>query len=476
MRCSSFFALATAFALSGVVVVGAEPPYSMGSQVELLVDDFLIGTHTGVKWQGHQPEAREVVLTCDKLWEGNTSAYYTFFQDGDIYRAYYRGSHFDEVTKKGGHPEFTCYAESRDGITWTKPSLGLFEFQGSKANNIVWAGAEGTHNFSPFKDTHPQCAPEARYKAVSGGTMKVNGKKKEVLYAYQSPDGLNWKLLTEKPVITHGAFDSQNIAYFDELRGEYRAYWRYFTEGTTDENGWKPAGLRAIRTATSNDFVYWENEVDLSYDDTVPEQLYTNAVLPYFRAPQLFIGFPTRYQPKHQQVEPIFMSSRDGAQFKRWSQELIPITAPKDRDGNRSNYMTRGLLALPGQEREISVYATEAYYKGPGSRVRRFVFRTDGFVSARAEGKGDMVTKPLTFTGNELIVNLVSKGRSAFELQDEAGQPIPGFTLNDCMPFSGDEVAHCIQWKGGSLPSLVGKTIRLRAALEQADWYSFQFK
>ena len=60
------------------------------------------------------------------------------------------------------------------------------------------------------------------------------------------------------------------------------------------------------------------------------------------------------------------MTSRDGVLFRRWSEELIPITAPKDRDGNRSNYMTWGLLQLPGNDRELSVYATEAYYAGPG--------------------------------------------------------------------------------------------------------------
>ena len=104
-------------------------------------------------------------------------------------------------------------------------------------------------------------------------------------------------------------------------------------------------------------------------------------IQPYFRAPHLLLGFPTRFQPKNEQVEPVLMTSRDGRHFRRWPEPLIPITAPEDRDGNRSNYMTWGLLELPGREGELSVYGTEAYYAGPGSRVRRFTFRTDGFVS-----------------------------------------------------------------------------------------------
>lgn len=469
----------------------AEEPVALGSRRELLVDDFLIDKMAGVELKLHQPEAREAVITCDKPWEGNISAYYTLFQDGALYRMYYRGAHWDEKARKESHPEFTCYAESRDGIRWTKPELGLFEFEGSKANNIVWTGTAtgaapdpnviktpesgSTHNFSPFKDTNPGCKAEARYKALAGGKMIVNGKPKTCLHAYQSPDGIHWSKIQEEPVITDGAFDSQNIAYFDDERGEYRAYWRYFSKGYTDERGWRPEGVRAIRTATSKDFLHWSNQADLKYGDAPSEHLYTNAIRAYDRAPHLFIGFPTRFQPAHQQVEPVFMSSRDGVNFKRWPEALIPITAPKDRDGNRSNYMTRGLLQLPGNDKELSVYATEAYYTGPGSRVRRFVFRMDGFVSATAASNGEIVTKPFTFRGRALSVNIVSKGGTRFELQDAEGKALPGLSLDDCSPVSGDHVAAMIEWKGGDLTALNGKPVRLRAVLDQADWYSFVF-
>jgi len=195
----------------------------------------------------------------------------------------------------------------------------------------------------------------------------------------------------------------------------------------------------------------------------------------YERAPQLFIGFPTRFQEKNQQVEPVFMTSRDGVNFKRWTDALIPITAPKDRDGNRSNYMARGLLQLPGNDRELSVYATEAYYKGPGSRVRRFVYRTDGFVSAHAS-EGALVTKPFTFTGSELVLNILSKGETRAELQDATGNVLPGFALNDCTPITADSIEHVVIWKGGPLSAHSGKPVRLRFALKDADLFALQFK
>lgn len=432
----------------------------IGSRRELFVDDHLIERLEGVELKLHKPVPQDVVLVCDAPWEGNTSAYFTLFADGDRFRMYYRGSHFDEKDKKAAHPEFACYAESKDGLRWEKPQLGLFAFGDSKSNNIVWSG-EGTHNFTPLRDDNPMCPPGERYKALA--------RAKDGLKAFRSADAIHWSLIQDKPVITDGAFDSQNLAFWDAARGEYRAYWRYFA---------RPAGVRAIRTATSRDFVHWQNQADLQYGDAPSEHLYTNAIRPYFRAPHLFVGFPTRFQPKHQQVEPVFMSSRDGVHFKRWPEPLIPITAPKDRDGNRSNYMTSGLLELPGKPNELSVYATEAYYTGPGSRVRRFTFRTDGFVSLHAGAAvGEMRSRPLRFAGKELHLNYAAAptGAVRVEIQDADGKALPGFTLADCRSLRGDEIDQTVGWtKGGDVSSLAGRIVRFRFVLQNADVYALQ--
>jgi|GEM_PF-2153221 len=200
------------------------------------------------------------------------------------------------------------------------------------------------------------------------------------------------------------------------------------------------------------------------------------SVLPHLNADDapIMLGFPTRYQPKHSQVEPVLMTSRDGVNFKRWEEPLIPITAPKDRDWNRSNYMANGVLQLPGHERELSVYATEAYYQGPGSRLRRFTFRVDGFVSASAD-KGEVITKPMIFTGSQLFLNIVSKGATRVEIQYANGNAIPGFTLADCTPITGDHTDHIVNWKGGIPAAHAGKPVKLRFVLHQADLFALQF-
>ena len=446
--------LAVGLLLCGMPLLSAfaGEPIDMGNRLELFVDDYLIDAIQGdAQLQLLKPEAQEVVLVTDKPWEGNTSGYFTFFQDGDLYRMIYRGWQHD-VQKKAEHQEVTCYAESQDGIHWIKPDLGLCEWQGSKQNNIVWLGP-GTHNFTPFRDDKPGTPAESRYKALGGGS--------DGLLAFASPDCKQWRLMQETPVITHGAFDSQNLAFWDTERGVYRAYWRHFDNG-----------VRAIRTATSQDFIHWENESDLSYPaDTPNEHLYTNAIQPYLRAPQMFIGFPTRYEVNSQQVEPILMTSRNGTSFHRYPDAAIPRSAPKDRNNNRSNYMAWGMLQLPGKSDEISVYATENYYEPSPGRVRRFVYRTDGFAALRGGlAGGQMTTKPLRSQGQQLLLNYVvrSGGTLQLEVLDEVGQ-----VIGRSQTLDGQAIDAPVTWE--QQPNLQANIVQLRFKLQDADLFSLRF-
>ena len=451
-----------------------------GTRRELFVDGHLIANMTaGAKLHLHRPEPKEVVLTTDAPWEGNTSAYYTIFRDGELYRMYYRASHWDTGAKKATHREVTCYAESRDGIHWVKPKLGLFEFNGSRENNIVVDGL-GTHCFVAFKDGNPDSPPEARYRGIARG--RPVGKKG--LYIFESPDGIHWKLTRNEPVITEGAFDSQNLAFWDAHTRQYREYHRTFVNG-----------VRAIMTGTSSDFIHWTKPVPLTYQEGIPVQhLYTNAVQPYGRAPHLLIGFPTRYLPdERQRVEPTLMISRDGLNFHRWLEPVVPESAPKDRGGNRSNYMTWGLVEIPGRPNHLSVYATEAYYTGPDSRVRRFEYRKDGFVSLRGGAQGGvLITKfiKLGRLADRLTLNYRANqgGQVRVGLYQPNGTAIPGHSLSECRPLTGDQLNQTVMWKSVS-GNIVGKTnadishlrrnhpaVRLRFELKNADLFSLQFQ
>jgi hypothetical protein len=499
MRAALFVSL-----LLATVLAQAQEPIKIGTRRELFVDGHLIDKLAGARRRLHHPVPREIAIVHDAPWEGAGSGYHSVIRDGALYRMYHRGSGLgvtDGRLKTGR--QVYCYAESRDGIHWTKPDLSLFEYNGSKQNNIIWTGV-GVHNFAPFLDTRPGCPPEFRFKALAG-TAKEGG-----LFAFHSPDGIHWSLMRDKPVVTKGAFDSQNLAFWDTAAGKYRAYFRTFTKGTTTGKVWKPAGYRAIRTASSTDFLSWSGEADLTYEDSPVEHLYTNQIAPYFRAPHILIGFPTRYiergwspsmralpQLEHRQqraaanlrygtalTEGLLMAGRNGVHFERWNEAFLrPGPQRPDTWNYGHNYIASNAVetksSLPGAPNELSLYATEGAWTGNSNAIRRYTLRLDGFVSVHADWKGgELITRPLRFEGNRLGINFAtsSAGSIRVEIQDARGRQLPGFALDECPDVFGDELDRSVEWKGGSnVGDLAGQTVRLRFVLKDADLYALKF-
>ena len=379
-------------------------PIDIRSRRELFVDDYLVERLSGsARLVVQRPVPQGVVLVTDRPWEGSSCLYFTIFQDGDLYRMYYRGLQVKDG--KPAHREVVCYAESRDGVKWTRPELSLVEFRGSKKNNIVWDGL-GSHNFTPFIDRNPDCRPDAKYKALGRGKRTPDGKPGSIhqLFVFQSPDGIHWSLMRDEPVLTQGRFDSQNIAFWDAERNCYVTFYR-------DSLG----GFRAIRTATSRNFLDWGEHRFLGYRGVARQHLYTNAIQRYDRAPHLLIGFPTRFLPRKkfparaEWTEPILIAGRNGRSFRLWDDPIIPANT-QATSGNRSNYVSWGLLQLHGKPHEYSLYAAEDRRTGSSMRLRRYSYRADGFVSVSArESPGELLTKPLTFSGNRLVLNYASK-------------------------------------------------------------------
>ncbi len=480
----------------------------IGDRRELFVDDYLVERCEGVTFEQHRPRPADVALANDRPWEAPTLGMFSVLEDNGLFRMYYRGahgSHFGKEPPARGEP--MCYAESRDGITWEKPDLGLFNYQGSAHNNIVlggdrrlfpptdkWRGDMGRYfgchgDFVPFIDTRPGVEPEGRYKALirqHKATCEMAGKTYG-LYPYQSEDGLNWRVMSHDPAITRGRFDSQNLGFWDAARNRYVAFNRdvrgprIVDRPDRDFEEVPAANLRDIRVSFSDDFIHWSDPEFICYEDTHDWQLYTNAVMPYPRAPHLLIGFPTRYFPQEgSRTEPILMISRDGGvTFRRWEMPLVPRDAPSERDGNRGNYMARGLL--PGKTGEMYAYATEGYHFVDGNhRLRRFVWRTDGFFSLTAGGAGEITTKPFIFAGHALELNYRTgpAGSVRVEIRDAGDQPIPGYRLEDMHALSGDEIGGIARWKDNpdtAIAGLAGQPVRLRFVLRDAALYSMRF-
>ena len=440
----------------------------IGSRVEMFVDDWLIERMRGTRLLPHAPEKREVVLEMNAVAEDHNAAYFNFFEDAGRIRMYYRGSSSDI---QDSLLQTVNYAESVDGIRFTRPALGIIEIDGSAANHVVYRGYAG-HNFCAFRDDNPVCPPDQRYKAVGGEWQK--------LYGFVSPDGLHWRQLREEPLAITGAFDSLNVAFWDGRPGCYRLFSRYFTGD----------GVRAIQSSTSGDFIHWSEPAPHDYGpDGELEQYYTNATVPCPGAEHLLLSFPKRFVPERTKItggaeyleqgggisDAVFMSSRDGVHWNRFREAWVRPGLDERNWTHRNNMVARGIART--SEREWSLYISE-HYAWTTNRLRRLAIRPFGFVSLHADfAGGACLTHPLTFTGAKLHLNYATSavGSVRVEVRDAAGKPINGFRLRDMAPSFGDELDSVVQWKGGDFSALQGRPVRLKLELKDADLFALRF-
>ncbi len=432
----------------------------IGSRRELFVDRFLVDAMDGVAFRLHHPQPATPAA-------GPISgSYMTVFPDGDRYRAYFRryDPAFRGEKRDGSEGEYTGYAESRDGVEWAMPELGLYTVNGSRRNNAVLRQAPFSHNFAPFLDANPAADPRARYKALAG-TYKGDHGVGDDLHAFGSADGIRWEPLHDGPVITHAsfAFDSQNVSFWSAAEGCYVCYFRTWNTS----HGW----LRSISRSTSRDFRRWSEPVPTN-PNLPGEHLYTSQTHPYFRAPHLYVALPTRFMPdRGDSTDILFMVARAGTErFERlFTEAFIPPGPDPERWGNRSNYAACGVV--PTGPAEISIY------HGPAGL--RYTLRTDGFISLRGGyAGGTATTKPFTFAGSELTLNVATSaaGSVRVELRDAEGRPVPGRTLPDADEIAGDAIEQRVTWKGDAdVSAWAGRPVRLHIVLREADLYALRF-
>ena len=453
----------------------------LGSNRELFVDDYLIDHLKGAELVMHSPIDQGEVFQFEKPWEGAFSAYFTIIKDGEMYRAYYRG--VPDAGGDGNDAEVTCYAESMDGINWTKPDLKQYTVDGTKNNNVILANAAPvTHNFSPFLDSNPQAKTSEKYKAL-GGTRESG------LVAFASADGKKWRKIQEKPVFTDGVFDSQNVVFWSESEAQYVCYFRTWT-------GEGYSGFRSVGRTTSKDFIHWSAPVQMSFGNTPYEHLYTQQTSPYFRAPHIYLAIGARFMPNRKVVndeeatllgvnpkyyndcsDAILMSSRgEGAYERQFMESFIRPGIGLQNWVSRSNYPALNIVQTGATE--MSVYVNQDYAQ-PTAHLRRYSMRLDGFASLSADySGGEMITKPFIFEGKALELNYATSaaGEILVELLDENGNKLPGYSMEECQPVIGNEISGAVYWNQyKDVSKLAGTPVRMKIYLKDADLFSYKF-
>jgi hypothetical protein len=502
-------------ACTAVIARAALPgaPLEIGSRLELFVDRYLIDRLEGTSLKLGLPVKREVSFRFDQPWERPFAGAASVVKGpSGIYRFYYRGAAADAEGNYSADYEVTCVAESRDGIVWTKPNLGLYEYHGSRNNNIILRPTppfRSSHNFAVFLDARPGIDASERYKAVGG----AGGKNGAGLFRWVSADGVRWRLFSEAPLFKGYALDTLNIAFWSPSENCYVAYIRTWSQGGTPD---QPdfSGKRTMSRSVSRDFVNWSEPKVMSFGNAPEDELYTIGSHPYFRAPHIQIALPFRIvvgrnvlteaeaesldvQAVRGRVDPrlgqglgargtghglgavsdaVLMSSRGGFEFDRTFMESF-IRPGLERAAWTARSNCPAFNIVPTSDTELSLYLQVGYTSNQ-YHVRRYSLRIDGFASVNAPfAGGEMTTKPVVFEGEALVVNYSTSsiGHVKVELQDARGQPLPGFALADCDEIVGDEIKRVVSWrKSSDLSSLRGKPVRLRFAMKDADLYLLQ--
>ena len=473
----------------------AEEVIDLRNRRELFVDNFVLREMEQVEYRLGVPHAAGTVLHLDRPWEGRWGAYVSVVSDGKKFQMFYRGG-FGAPNNE----DLTCYAESEDGITWTRPSLGLHEVKGSKDNNVVMPMGEptwATHNFSVYYDANPGVPANERYKAVGGGagnnrTLKFSGLVRG-LSRFASADGKNWRRLPGEPLFTDFALDSQNILTW---LPEEQCYAIYLRTWTGDKKGVKfdYKSTRTIARSVSKDFVTWSEPERMIFDQGPVEDLYTNTTQPYFRAPHILISMPFRFVSdrrvlddetlKKYDIAPsmwkgvsdaVLMTSRGGNHYQRkFLESFVRPGIDPSSWAARSNMPAYGVIQT--SPTEMSFFIGRGYSSNQ-PRIDRMVLRLDGFASLHAGYReGSATTRKLRLDGKRLALNLSTSASGAVKVAilDENGTEIPGFTASDAAELVGDAIDLGVRWKASrSIAELKGRVVQIKFLLRDADLYSF---
>lgn len=395
-----------------------------------------------------------------------------------------------------GEANLLSYAESADGFTWEKPSLGLASWQGRKDTNIVYGGPlcpeTGYHGGCVFRD--PSAPPDERYKVFHLGLLSAQRLKEYQqqrpddmdpmavrpdldkawgLFGGVSPDGLIWKPLPDVFAVHHA--DTSNVACFDQALGRYVAYvrtWYY--------------GRRSVGRMESPDFRRWTMPKNLVIPtpDLLPfsSVWYGPSKTVYPDTTDYHLMFTYEWRVAEDRFYVHLWSSPDG---ESWSYVPGgPILSP----GNDGEWDGGGVVAstglVPLSSNRVGVLCIgfrvpHKYPRRPPLSELGWATWPKGRLAAlQAAEQGEFTTAALLFQGDHLLLNVRTRrvGQVLVEAVGPKGEVLPGRSFAECDPVRGDHLSRTVTWKGEPhLGHRPGDPVYFRFRLVAADLFGLEF-
>ena len=503
---------------------------NIGNKKHLFIDDQFIAIATGVKWQVNPPRKAGQVLSPIPEIEGSyliTNSTLTVDNEHWMYYSFIAPENWLEKDWQGEVPgdarHMTCLAKSQDGIRWKRVAVNKFDIGAGKNNAIVMPSSGGTVFLDPNKTRGSRFwfignitenpwwdqSKGAIYKLLDDQGEKVGG----AMYLCHSEDGINWQRIKE-PVLPIWC-DTQNQAFYDPYHERYVAYvrgrvnklrsvhrgesvqldkvpWPFEIKPETEVG---PGGLIPRLIHEEWPTVIKSDSLDPEYTDIYTPNVHIYpyaespvylAFLPVYRRYKNFDSFGRDSRGKYKNdglIEIQLAVSRDGIDWIRYHEPYIPLGRDNETDGG-CLYMGVGMIKLGD---EIWQYYTGSpwthgsypYQPELSNAIFQAVQRLDGFVSVTAgHAGGELITYPIIFEGNRLQLNIDcgAMGEAWIEIQDAAGNPLPGYSMEESVSVDRNGVAQEVWWKQGpDVSALAGQPIRLRIKMRSSKLYAFQF-
>lgn len=398
-----------------------------------------------------------------------------------IYRCYYTCITYDESAvgtprAMRGNTDYKpkenriaslCYAESRDGIHFTKPELGLTEFEGSKKNNILFRYAHGTGVFLDLEEKDPQ----KRYKLMT--KVEYNGNCNHMAVGF-SEDGIHFGALIPWPKHNPAA-DTHNFVFRDPKTGRFYLYTRIWRNG-----------LRICAKSESEDFIHWTEPKEVLRGSGFARQVYSMPVLPY---EGIYLGFASMYHVGDAQEEDFDLvdleltcaAGMDDWDFVAPSQYLIPRGNGRYPNGE---FDCGCIYAAAPMITEDKIWI---YYMGGNGRhtnfretslARGFLERDKfaGYVQNKLDKQAQLVTNHFIVYGENLalLAEIQEGGLVKVALGTKSGKVYEGFEAEKSILTKQPDGYYQISFQGKKLTSLRSNPVSFHIYFEKAKIYAIK--
>lgn len=450
-------------------------PVQIGSTPQLFVDNYVVDNTWTVRYKREHVDR---IFHVPTKHAGNpvlkVQGGYVCVARDDVagvfhlwYQTHVSGKKDEEATQYA-----IAYASSKDGVQWTTPKLGLFEWQGSKENNIVIRGPHGRASGPWLLDV-----PE---KDKHGYRYLLSYRDKDGTHLIGSHDGVHFDPKSDR-LIQKLHSDTQNAIVFDPHEQRYIMYCR--AKATYRAFGTEPIDLgesRRVACITSKEL--WTDWSRDARNILLPDELDTkNRYHAFYGMPTreyggIFFGFlwPFRWNDK---IDTELAWSRDGLRFERH-----PLRPRLVDYGPADSWEDEMVFASSWVDVGDEWWIYYAGWDGPHNTPLRTgaiglaKLRKEGFVSLHGPpGGGVICTRVLNWPGGKLLVNTeAANGRLTVRVSGPDRKVIDGYDHTDCNAVQADATAAEITWKRGSTDELKGRSIRLEFFVQNADLFSLR--